>query len=88
LGKGVCGTSAKENRSILVSDVHQFVGHISCDSDSNSEIVIPIRVGGKVVGVFDIDSPTIKGLTESEVDCFEKIVESLIQETDWSPLLK
>ncbi|MBR5752050.1 MAG: GAF domain-containing protein, partial [Clostridia bacterium] len=57
LGKGVCGTAAREGRTIVVPDVHQFEGHIACDSDSASEIVIPFHRGGKLIGVLDIDSP-------------------------------
>ena len=57
LGKGVCGTAAAENRTLRVPDVHLFPGHIACDSASASEIVIPLRKGGRVVGVLDLDSP-------------------------------
>ena len=57
LGRGVCGTAAQENKTRLVPDVHLFPGHIACDSASNSEIVVPLRVNGKVVGVLDLDSP-------------------------------
>ena len=57
VGKGVCGTAVKEDRIIRVEDVHAFPGHIACDSASASEIVLPIRVNGQVVGVLDIDSP-------------------------------
>ncbi len=56
-GKGVCGTSLAEDRVLNVPDVHQFPGHIACDSASNSEIVIPLHRDGKPVGVMDIDSP-------------------------------
>ena len=66
VGKGVCGTAVAENRTQLVADVHQFPGHIACDSASNSEIVIPIRVGGKVWGVLDIDSPYFNRFTEED----------------------
>ncbi|NLC33471.1 MAG: GAF domain-containing protein, partial [Clostridiales bacterium] len=58
MGKGVCGTAALEDKTIIVDNVHHFPGHITCDSASNSEIVIPIRVGGIVIGVLDIDSPS------------------------------
>lgn len=58
VGRGVCGTAVKEGRVQLVEDVHHFPGHIACDSASNSEIVLPIRVGGRIWGVLDIDSPT------------------------------
>ena len=56
-GRGVCGTAAKTDSVQRIDDVHQFPGHIACDSASNSEIVIPIHSGGRVVGVLDIDSP-------------------------------
>ncbi|AMO99344.1 putative sensor with GAF domain [Collimonas arenae] len=58
-GKGVCGTAAAERRTILVPDVHAFAGHIACDSASNAEIVIPVIKDGRVLGVFDIDSPSL-----------------------------
>jgi len=57
LGKGVCGTAAAQGRTIRVADVHDFPGHIACDSASNSEIVIPLFSRGQLVGVLDIDSP-------------------------------
>lgn len=56
--RGVCGNAAFHGKTFLVPDVHEFPGHIACDSASNAEIVVPIFVGGKVVGVFDVDSPT------------------------------
>lgn len=57
-GKGVCGTAAETEKSQLVEDVHKFPGHIACDATSNSEVVVPLKVKGSVVGVLDIDSPT------------------------------
>ena len=57
VGRGVCGTAVSENKTLLVEDVHAFPGHIACDAASNSEIVIPLRKNGKVIGVLDIDSP-------------------------------
>ncbi len=57
-GHGVCGTAAKEDRTVVVPDVHAFSGHIACDSASNSEIVVPIHKDGRVWGVLDVDSPT------------------------------
>lgn len=57
VGKGVCGAAVRENRTQLVPDVHLFPGHIACDSASNSELVVPLRVNGEVVGVLDLDSP-------------------------------
>lgn len=57
LGRGVCGTAATEQRTLVVDDVHAFPGHIACDAASNSEIVIPLIKNGELIGVLDIDSP-------------------------------
>ena len=57
VGKGVCGTAVAEGKTQRVADVHAFPGHIACDCASNSEIVIPLRKGEKIIGVLDIDSP-------------------------------
>lgn len=65
-GRGVCGTALAENQTKLVYDVHQFPGHIACDSASNSEIVIPLRKNGTVVAVLDIDSPSIGRFGEAD----------------------
>ena len=73
-GHGVCGTAAAEDRTQLVYDVHQFPGHIACDSASNSEIVIPIHAGDRVVGVLDIDSPSIGRFTEVDRAGLEEFV--------------
>ena len=62
-GRGVCGTAAKNDCVQRIDDVHQFPGHIACDSASNSEIVIPVHSGGRVVGVLDIDSPIFNRFT-------------------------
>lgn len=66
LGRGVCGTAAKEDAIALVEDVHHFPGHIACDSASNSEIVLPLHRDGKLWGVLDIDSPTLGRFTEED----------------------
>jgi GAF domain-containing protein len=55
LGKGVCGTAAKERRTVVVPDVQAFPGHIACDSASNSEVVVPVMKDGRVLGVLDVD---------------------------------
>jgi len=57
VGQGVCGTAFEKNKTLRIEDVHAFKGHIACDSASNSELVIPIRVNNKAIGVLDIDSP-------------------------------
>lgn len=79
VGKGVCGTAAEQNETQLVYDVHQFPGHISCDSASNSEIVIPLRNAGTVVGVLDIDSPLIGRFGEEDRAGLEVIASSIEQ---------
>jgi len=57
LGKGVCGTAAANRRTLVVPDVHEFPGHIACDAASNSEVVVPILAGERLLGVLDLDSP-------------------------------
>ena len=73
VGKGVCGTAVAEDRVQLVYDVHDFPGHIACDSASNSEIVLPIHVNGQIWGVLDIDSPYVGRFTEDDRDGLQKI---------------
>ena len=77
LGRGVCGTAAAEGRTVVVEDVHQFPGHIACDSASNSEIVIPISKHGKVIGVLDIDSPIKDRFGIQEQGALEEVVKIL-----------
>jgi GAF domain-containing protein len=64
MGRGVCGTAARERQTIVVPNVHEFVGHIACDSASNSEIVTPLIDGGRLLGVLDIDSPVLARFDE------------------------
>ena len=66
VGKGVCGTAVAQDRTQLVADVHEFPGHIACDSASNSEIVVPLFKDGEVWGVLDIDSPFIGRFTQDD----------------------
>ena len=74
VGRGVCGTAVAEDAIQLVYDVHQFPGHIACDSASNSEIVLPIHVNGEIWGVLDIDSPHIGRFTEADREGLKKFV--------------
>ena len=76
-GKGVCGTAVAEDRTQLVKNVHEFPGHIACDSASNSEIVIPVHAGGAVYGVLDIDSPLLGRFTEEDKEGLEALVRIL-----------
>ena len=81
VGRGVCGTAVSENKTQLVYDVHQFPGHIACDSASNSEIVVPIRVKGAIWGVLDIDSPQIGRFSEEDragLEEFVRILEAIL----------
>ena len=81
LGRGVCGTAAKEDRTLLVADVHAFRGHIACDCASNSEIVIPLHAGDRVAAVLDIDSPEVNRFTEEDrvgLERFARILEDLV----------
>lgn len=66
IGKGVCGTAVKERRIIKVPDVHEFPGHIACDSASESEIVLPLLKDGNIIGVLDIDSPIKNRFSEDD----------------------
>lgn len=66
LGRGVCGTAARDNQTQRVPDVHAFPGHIACDGASRSEIVVPLRQHGQVVGVLDIDSPLPDRFSEAD----------------------
>lgn len=77
--KGVCGTAAAKNATQLVDDVHQFPGHIACDSASNAEIVVPLRRDGKVIGVLDIDSPVFSRFSPDDRKGLEEFARRLQQ---------
>ena len=86
VGRGVCGTAVSENRVQRVEDVHAFAGHIACDAASNSEIVLPLVVNGKIIGVLDIDSPEYSRFsTEDEQGLSELVdhLEKLLAATDY-----
>ena len=76
-GRGVCGTAAATKTSQLVEDVHQFPGHIACDSASNSEVVVPIFKDNQVVGVLDIDSPSVARFAQEDLTGLEQVVKAL-----------
>ncbi|MFV8517376.1 MULTISPECIES: GAF domain-containing protein [unclassified Bacillus (in: firmicutes)] len=78
-GRGVCGVAAETKTTQLVADVHQFPGHIACDSASNSEIVVPIVKEETVIGVLDIDSPEKNRFDEVDQRYLEKFVETLLK---------
>lgn len=79
LGKGVCGAAAMTMKTQLVKNVHEFPGHIACDSSSNSEIVIPIAVENKLIGVLDIDSPILNRFDEMDRAYLETFVSLLVK---------
>jgi GAF domain-containing protein len=82
LGKGVCGTAAQQKRTIVVPDVHAFPGHIACDSASNSEVVVPVMKGGRVIGVLDVDSPMLARFGEAEARVLEEVARIFVESSD------
>jgi GAF domain-containing protein len=80
LGRGVCGTAAATRRTVLVPNVHEFPGHIACDSASNSEIVLPLIAGnGELLGVLDLDSPVLERFDAIDQEGLERIVATLMR---------
>ncbi|WDV45577.1 GAF domain-containing protein [Clostridiaceae bacterium M8S5] len=86
LGKGVCGTSAIKKETIIVKNVHEFEGHIACDSASKSEIVVPIVKDDKLIGVLDIDSPIYNRFEEKDREYLEKFVAILNKYMKWEDI--
>lgn len=80
IGKGVCGTAVYRNRVIRVEDVHQFEGHIACDSESRSEIVLPIVINDTVCGVLDMDSPQYNRFSSYDEELLKEAVEIIKEE--------
>lgn len=80
LGRGVCGTAAQQDKTQLVPNVHEFPGHIACDDASNSEIVVPLHVNGRLFGVLDIDSPQFSRFSEEDREGLEAFVHVLEKE--------
>ncbi len=77
-GKGVCGTAVDKKETILVDNVHEFPGHIACDAQSQSEIVIPIIANEEILGVLDIDSPSLNRFDQTDQVYLEKFVSILV----------
>jgi len=75
VGQGVCGTAAQQGRTILVDNVHDFPGHIACDSASNSEIVIPVIKDERLIGVLDLDSPSFGRFNDEDAVGLNELVE-------------
>ena len=86
LGRGVCGTAAARRETIVVPNVHAFAGHIACDAASNSEVVVPILRGDRVIGVLDIDSPVQGRFDAADGNGLERIVAVFCKATDLNVL--
>lgn len=86
LGRGVCGTAARERRAVLVPDVQLFPGHIACDVASRSELVLPLLRAGELLGVLDLDSPVLARFDQHDADGLAAIVELLLARSDMSRL--
>ena len=83
LGAGVCGTAAAGRRTVIVEDVHAFPGHIACDTASNSEIVVPLLAGSRLIGVLDLDSPTVGRFGPADAALLEPMAQLLVAACDW-----
>lgn len=81
LGQGVCGTAAANCATTIVPNVHEFPGHIACDSASNSEIVIPLFKGKRSIGVLDLDSPKLSRFDEEDAAGLETLVKIMLAST-------
>jgi GAF domain-containing protein len=82
MGKGVCGTAAAQRQTILVDNVHDFPGHIACDSASNSEIVVPLIKQERLLGVLDLDSPLFARFDDEDALGLNGLVEIFIAMSD------
>ena len=79
LGRGVCGTAAARRETLVVTDVHAFPGHIACDAASNSEIVVPLLLDGRLIGVLDLDSPVAGRFDAEDARGLEECVRVLLE---------
>ena len=83
MGKGVCGTAARDKRTVVVPDVDKFPGHIACDSASRSEIVVPVMRTIEVLGVLDVDSPSLARFDADDAIGLEELVSLFVLATDF-----
>lgn len=83
IGRGVCGGAMAQGRSLVVPDVHEFPGHIACDSASRAELVVPLRVAGELIGVLDLDSPLPGRFDENDRVGCERLMEALLEASDF-----
>lgn len=82
IGRGVCGTAAEKRETLIVPNVHEFPGHIACDAASNSEIVVPMYLGDRLLGVLDLDSFEYNNFDETDKIYLEKAVEIILRSSD------
>jgi GAF domain-containing protein len=82
-GKGVCGTAAAQRQTILVANVHEFPGHIACDSASNSEIVVPLIKDQRLIGVLDLDSPSFARFDDDDAEGLNELASIFLQASEW-----
>jgi len=87
MGKGVCGTAAARRETVIVPNVHEFPGHIACDSASNSEIVIPLIREDRVIGVLDLDSTKFSRFDDGDASCLERLAKVFVDSCDFSAAL-
>lgn len=87
VGRGVCGTAVEQRATMLVEDVHAFPGHIACDADSRSELVVPLIHKGGVLGVLDIDSPLVGRFDADDAAGVEALAAIYLETSDWSARL-
>ena len=87
VGQGVCGAAARSRVTTIVPNVHEFPGHIACDSASNSEIVVPLMKGERLIGVLDLDSPIFGRFDEEDANGLNRLVSVLVESSEWQPVI-
>ncbi|MEJ5285711.1 MAG: Free methionine-(R)-sulfoxide reductase, contains GAF domain [Candidatus Kapaibacterium sp.] len=88
ISQGVCGSAARNKKTIIVPDVHKFPGYIPCDPTANSEMVIPVIYKNKLIGVFDLDSPIYNRFTQQESELISELLEVLLFNSIVEPLIR
>ncbi len=86
MGKGVCGTAAAKQETLVVPDVNAFPGHIACDAASRSEIVVPLLANGRLAGVLDVDAPKENRFDEEDRRGLQNVARVLISKVNWNEI--
>jgi GAF domain-containing protein len=84
IGKGVCGTAAELRQTVVVENVHEFPGHIACDSASNSEIVVPLIKDGELIGVLDLDSPGLSRFNDEDAKGLNELAGIFLESSEYT----